>query len=155
MLEDILQKHKDLFEAGMTSVLRGQENRRRIIVLQNGNLVQNERSSERGICARVSLNGSYGFASNAEYSDDAAIKTIKAATENAKYLARYNNENKVFSKVQAGNYIRSKRMIIDFEQKRLIDLCKEIDAYIEKTYTDLVSRTVVYREDTMEKNSYK
>lgn len=151
MLEDILQKHKDLFEAGMTSVLRGQENRRRIIVLQNGNLVQNERSSERGICARVSLNGSYGFASNAEYSDDAAIKTIKAATENAKYLARYNNENKVFSKVQAGNYIRSKRMIIDFEQKRLIDLCKEIDAYIEKTYTDLVSRTVVYREDTMEK----
>ena len=151
MLEDILKKHKNLFEAGMTSVLRGQENRRRLIVLQNGNLVQNERSSERGICARVSLNGSYGFASNAEYSDDAAIKTIKAATENAKYLARYNNENKVFSKVKAGNYIRSKRMIIDFEQKRLIDLCKEIDAYIEKTYTDLVSRTVVYREDTMEK----
>ena len=94
MLEDILQKHKVLFETGMTSVLRGQENRRRLIVLQNGNLVKNERSSEKGICARVHLNGSYGFASNAEYSDDAAIKTIKAATENAKYLAKYNKENK-------------------------------------------------------------
>ena len=27
----------------------------------------------------------------------------------------------------------------------------EIDAYIAKTYTDILSRTVVYREDTMEK----
>ena len=151
MLEDILLKQKSLFETGLQTVLRGQENRYRNITILNGNLVNNSRSEESGICARVYLGGAYGFASTAEYSEDAAAKVIRSATENARYLDKFNISKKNAYPSGVSSYVTSPRMIIDFEQKRLVDLCKEIDAHIEKTYTDLLSRTVVYREDTMEK----
>ena len=53
MLEDILKGKKGLFETGMQSVLRGQENRERRIVIQQGNLVVNERSESSGVSAKV------------------------------------------------------------------------------------------------------
>lgn len=49
------------------------------------------------------------------------------------------------------SYVTSPKMIIDFEQKRLVDLCKEVDAHVEKTYPDLLSRRVTYYEDSSEK----
>lgn len=151
MLEDILTKQKSFFDTGMKTVLRGQESRFRRVIIQNGNLVVNARSEESGICARAYLNGAYGFASTAEYSEEAARKTIEAATKNARYLDKFNADKKNAYPEITGSMITSPRMIIDFEQKRLVDLCKEIDAYIAKKYPDLLSRTVVYREDTMEK----
>ena len=151
MIEDILSQHKKLFETSMQTVLRGQESRYRRIVIQNGNLVANERSEESGICAKVYFNGASGFASTSEYSDEAVKKVVEAATNNAKYLDKYNTEKKNAYPSMPYSMIESPRMIIDFEQKRLVDICKEIDAYIAKTYTDILSRTVVYREDTMEK----
>ncbi|WP_029319792.1 TldD/PmbA family protein [Butyrivibrio sp. AE3004] len=151
MLEDSLTGQKGLFETGVQTVLRGQENRYRRIVIQNGNLTVNARSEESGICARVYCRGAYGFASTSEYSADAAAKTIKAATENAKYLDKFNTEKKNIYPALAGSWITSPRMIIDYEQKKIVDICKEIDAHIEKNYTDLLSRTVSYDETTMEK----
>lgn len=151
MLEDILTKQKCLFETGLQTVLRGQENRYRSVAIVNGNLVRNSRSEESGICARVYLRGAYGFASSAEYSEEAAAKVIKSATENARYLDKFNAEKKNAYPALGSSFVTSPRMIIDFEQKRIVDLCKEVDAYIEKTYTDLDGRTVSYREDTMEK----
>lgn len=151
MLEDFLTKQKGLFGTGMQTVLRGQENRIRQVALQNGNLIGNNRVDTNGICARVYANGVYGFASTAEYSEEAAAKMIAKATENAKVLAKYNTENGTVYPPLSANHIVSPRMIVDFEQKKLIDLCKEIDAYIVKKYPDLLSRTVSYREDTMEK----
>lgn len=44
MLENVLEGKNALFETGMQTVLRGQENRYRRIVVQNGNVVQNVRS---------------------------------------------------------------------------------------------------------------
>ncbi len=79
MFEDILLKQKSYFETGLQTVLRGQENRYRSITIHNGNLVNNSRSEERGICARVYLAGAYGFASAAEYSEEAAVRTISCA----------------------------------------------------------------------------
>jgi TldD protein len=151
MLEDILLKQKSLFETGLQTVLRGQENRYRAVSIQNGNLVGNSRSEERGICSRVYLAGAYGFASTAEYSEEAAARTIKAATENARYLDKYNTQKKEIYPSLANSYVTSPRTIIDFEQKRLVDLCKEVDAHIEKTYPDLLSRSVYYNEMSMEK----
>ena len=151
MLEDILLKQKSLFETGLQTVLRGQENRYRSVSIQNGNLIGNSRSEERGICSRVYLGGAYGFASTAEYSEEAAARTIKAATENARYLGKYNTQKKEPYPSLGSSYVTSPRMIIDFEQKRIVELCKEIDAHIEKTYPDLLSRSVSYNEMTMEK----
>lgn len=151
MLEDILSGKKSLFETGMQTVLRGQENRNRRVLLVQGNLVANSRSESSGVNARVYKNGVYGFSSMAEYTKDAADMVIKAATENAKMLDQYAKEQKAALAGGKGGYVQSKRMIVDFEQKRFVELCKEIDNYIVKKYPDLSSRTVVYTEDSMEK----
>ena len=151
MLEDVISCKKSLFETGMQSVLRGQENRYRKVVIRKGALVVNERSEESGVCAKVYKNGVNGFASMAEFSGAAAEKVIKAATENANFLSKYVKSTKLLLTNYGTGFLKSNRYIIDFEQKRIIDLCKEIDAYVEKTYPDLLSRSVIYREDTMEK----
>lgn len=151
MLEDILKGKKGLFETGMQSVLRGQENRERRIVIQQGNLVVNERSESSGVSAKVYKNGVSGFASMAEYTPQAAEMVLKAATENAHYLYKYaKNRKPAFSQYTNG-YVKSDRFIIDLEQKKLVDLCRQVDDYIVTKYPKLKSRTVIYREDTMEK----
>ena len=94
MLENILEGKKALFETGMQSVLRGQENRYRRVTLKDGNVLQNVRSEVNGVCATVYKNGVRGFASMAEYSSSAAEKVLKAATENAFYLDKYTSNKK-------------------------------------------------------------
>lgn len=151
MLEDILKGKKGLFETGMQSVLRGQENRERRIVIQQGNLVVNERSESSGVSAKVYKNGVSGFASMAEYTPQAAEMVLKAATENAHYLYKYAKNRKLAFSPYTNGYVKSDRFIIDFEQKKLVDLCRQVDDYIVTKYPKLKSRTVIYREDTMEK----
>ncbi len=154
MLEDILAGKKDLFETGMQTVLRGQENRYRSILIQNGSVIRNSRSELNGVCARVYKNGVYGFSSMAEYSANAAEMVLKAATENAHYLDKYTKTKKpALTAYHAGTRV-SEEWIADMEQKRLVDLCMEVDAYIAKNYPKLSSRKVMYREDTMEKIIY-
>lgn len=151
MLEDILKGKKSLFETGMQSVLRGQENRARRIVIQQGNLVVNERSEQNGVSAKVYKNGVSGFASMAEYTPEAAEMVLKAATENAHYLYKYTQKKKPALSAYRSGWAESKRFIIDFEQKKLVDICMQVDKYIVDKYPKLTSRTIVYREDTMEK----
>ncbi len=154
MLEDILGKSKSLFETGAQSVLRGQENRLRSVVINQGVLVVNTRSEESGVCAKVYKKGVNGFASMAEYSEAAAEQVIKAATTNANYLRKYAKTQKGVLPSISSQIINSKRFIIDFEQKRIIDICQDIDAYIVKHCPKITSRMVNYREDTMEKFIY-
>ena len=86
MLKDIITPQKSLFADGMQTVLRGHENRSRRVVLLKGNLVQNSRSDSRGISARVTKNGRYGFSSTADYTEEGARTVLRAATENAAVL---------------------------------------------------------------------
>lgn len=154
MLQDILEAKKNLFADGVQTVLRGQENRNRRVVLLKGNLVQNSRGESRGINARVHDHGTYGFASIAEYTPEAAEKVLKAATENAAFLAKHSTKKIQLPKTFGTEGIPLNAQIVDTEQKLLIELCQTIDAYVEKKYPDLSSRTIVYTEDSMDKIIY-
>ena len=147
MFEDILKGKKSLFETGMKIVLRGQENRVRRIVIKQGNLVVIERAESSGVCAKVYKNGVSGFASMAEYTPEAAEMVLKAATENAHYLYKYTENKKAALSpyASADAYVESKRFIIDFEQKKLVDLCKQVDDYIVNKYPKLTSRPPMLR----------
>ncbi len=154
MLEDVLRGSTSLFADDAQTVLRGQENRSRRVTILKGNLVANARSESRGVNARVYQNGVYGFASQAEYSADAAKAVLKAATENAHFLGKHAPRDlKAFPSYGMGEVV-CPRGIVDFEQKQIIDLCKEVDSYIEKNLEHLVSRTVVYTEDSQDKIIY-
>ena len=139
MLQDIIGTKKGLFADGVQTVLRGHENRQRRVVLLKGNLVQNARSEASGINARVNNRGTFGFASIAEYSPEAAEKVIKAATENALALGRHSGRD-VALPASLGTGI--------------IEMCKTVDSYIETKYPDLTSRTVVYYEDSQDRIVY-
>ena len=154
MLNDILKTKKDLFADGVQTVLRGQENRNRRVVFLQGNLVGNVRSESRGVNARVCKNGVYGFSSMAEYSKSAADSVLKAATENAKFLDLHAPKGLNPQPSYGTGIVPLHRNIVDFEQKRIIETCKAIDDHIIKTYPDLVSRTVVYSEDSQDKIIY-
>ena len=154
MLGDIISSKKSLFATGVHTELRAQENRNRQVVLVQGNLMVNSRSETSGVSARVCKNGVYGFASMAEYSDSAATAVLKAATNNAIFLEQHAPKGKGPLPVLPTGTVPINRYIIDFEQKRYIEFCKELDSYIVKKYPDLSSRTIVYTEDSMDKILY-
>jgi len=151
MLQDIIGSRKELFADGVQTVLRGHENRNRRAVLLKGNLVQNARSEAAGISARVNNRGTYGFASIAEYSSEAAERVIRAATENALFLGKHSGRNITLPPSFGTGAVPLNREIEDTEQKTIIDLCRTVDGYVEKNCPNLISRTVVYTEDSQDR----
>ena len=86
MLKDVLSAQKTFFETGMHTELRGQVNRQRRVVLLSGNVTSNVRSDVSGVSARVYRNGTYGFSSMAEFSEEAAQRVLRAAADNAVFM---------------------------------------------------------------------
>ncbi len=155
MLQDIFEKERALFEDGVQTVLRAQENRNRRVVILKGNIVQNSRSDSRGINARVGKDGLFGFASIAEYSEEAARKVLKAASENADLLSRHTGSRGIVLPPSYGSGIIPTNIdIVDTEQKKIIDACRKLDEYIAGKYPDLESRTIVYSEDSQDRIIY-
>ncbi len=151
MITDIISPQARFFAEGVQSVLRGHENRSRRVALVKGNLVQNVRSESRGISARVTKNGRSGFASVASYSEQDAERVLRAATENALFLDRRAAAARSGYPALPFGTAPAPRLIADTEQKRLVDACRTVDEYISKNYPALLSRTVVYYEDSQDK----
>jgi TldD protein len=151
LLKDILTPKKVLFLPDAHTELRGQISRSRAATLVSGNLVGNSRQDISGISARVYKNGTYGFASMAEYSADAADSVIRAANENADFMDKNVNKGKpALPAVNCGARAFN-GVIPDAEQKAYVDFARCIDEYIAGKYKNLTSRTVAAREDSMEK----
>ena len=154
MLEDLLQNKKSLFETGVHTELRAQENRNRWVSILQGNMTANMRSEVSGVSARVCKNGVYGFSCSAEYTDAKIEAVLRAATENALFMdKRVSKGKEMFPPITPG-YVTLNKVIVDAEQKRIIDFCKEVDAYIAKKYPNLSSRWLGYTEDSMDKILY-
>ena len=154
MLQDIIGAKKELFADGLQTVLRGHRNRSRRVVLLKGNLVQNSRSEGTGINARVNNHGTFGFASIAEYTPEAAEKVIRAATENALFLGKHSDRSTAMPASAGTGTVPLNTAIHDTEQKELIEMCRTVDNYIAEKYPDLTSRTVVYTEDSQDRIIY-
>ena len=154
MLEDILAGSVSSFADGVQTVLRGHENRERRVMLLNGNLVGNTRAESRGISARVTKNGYHGFSSIAAYTAEDAKAVLAAATENALFLDGHAKAVRPGYPAAAKGLIVPERDICDTEQRRLIEAVRTIDAHIAAEYPDLLSRRVIYTEDSQDKIIY-
>lgn len=154
MLTDILQKVSGNFADGVSTVLRGQENRRRGVALMQGNLVQNERTENRGISALVTKNGVQGFASVAAYTEEDAAAVLQSATKNALFLHEHAPADKPMPPRGESGLILPRHQIVDAKQKEIIEACQKVDQYIEKNCPKLISRTVTYTEDSQDKIIY-
>lgn len=151
MIQDLLTDKRHLFAADVNTELRAQRNTSRRAVLLNGNLVNNAQTEQFGVSARVYQDGVYGFSSTAEYSDETVKEVLKAASENAAFLARHAGKGKGPHKTMASGRILKAYDLADIEQRRYIEFATAINAYIAKKYPDLLSRTVVAMSDSMEK----
>jgi TldD protein len=132
--------------------LRLQENRDFRITLVNGSLMGNSRSSNGGVSARVFRNGSWGFASHPERTDDAIRRVVASASENARFLdSRLRRTARTLAAVSGEtdrNFATTRPRV---SQKEMIDFVREIDEYIARQHPRMISRTVVIAGLDMEK----
>jgi len=135
--------------------LRLQENRNIRLTMVNGDMMGNSRSSNSGVSARVYKGGSWGFASNADTSDDAIIKVIRSATENANFLStRENLEKAELPKTYAIDSKDFSTVKPRKSQKEMIDFLNTMDTHIIKEFPKLSSRTIVIGNLDMEKKLF-
>ena len=151
MLQDLLTNKKHLFAHGANTELRAQRNLNRRVVLLNGALVSNVRTEQSGVSARVYENGVYGFSSTAEYTGETVKNVLKAASENAAFLARHAGKGKGPHKSMPSGLRLTAYELFDVEQRIYIEFAQTLDDYIAKKYPDLISRTIVVTADSMEK----
>ena len=151
MLQDLVTSKKHLFAGGVNTELRAQRNLNRAVQFMNGNLVGNARNENTGVSARVYANGVYGFSSTAEYSEEAVKAVLKAASDNAAFMATHAGKSKgMLPSLESGASVTAYDLH-DIEQRLYIEFAKEIDDYIASKYPALLSRLVVVSCDSMEK----
>ena len=151
MLADILSTFRGDLPSGAATELRAQRNLIRRAVLMKGSLIQNQRTDEAGVSARVYRDGVYGFASLAEVSRDAAQRVLKSATDNAQFLAGHAGRGLPPLPGIRHGLGRRDQAIPDLPQKHYIDYLEALDSLIQKHYPKLESRTLVSYFDRMEK----
>ncbi|MBO4860416.1 MAG: TldD/PmbA family protein, partial [Clostridia bacterium] len=151
MLTDLLSRHKQEFLPGLHTELRAQCSRTRGVSFVSGNLMGNTRQDTSGVCCRVYKNGVYGFSSAAEYDDENVKNVIRAAGENAEFMdSRVKKGRPAFPAIPYSSRMTDAH-INEVSQKAYIDYLKALDDYIVGKYPNLASRTLMMREDSMEK----
>ena len=140
-----------LFGGVSHAEIRLQRSSTRRVSVVGGNLVGNVSAVTSGACARVYQNGVWGFASIGA-SDDAALRRIfDSAKENAMLLDSRRPKNKPALTGARPSQFREPRAAVPTDQKQLVDFARAADAYIEKTYPDLQTRTVSLTANCIEK----
>ncbi|MBN1423524.1 TldD/PmbA family protein [Candidatus Fermentibacteria bacterium] len=125
---------------------RMQENSEIGVALLKGNVVQNSRSSSSGVSARVYKNGSWGFASYPETSDEAAADVVQAATENARFMARATGRSAPdLPPAVASHQWDFSTQKPRLDQQALVDFASTVDAFVAASYPALTSRRVALR----------
>ena len=144
-IKDILSSVSDHAE------VRSQTSHGRRVSVVGGNLVGNSSTVSHGTGARFYKNGVWGFASNSRCDEESVKAVIKAAKENAALLdSRMPKGKAPLVNAECVTYIE-KRPFRDTDQKVLVDFARSVDAYIEKTYPDLISRSVGLTANCIEK----
>jgi TldD protein len=133
--------------------LRVQENRSLNITFLNGNLVGNAKDISNGISARTYKNGSWGFASSSETSEEAVKAVIKSASENAVFLDSREKRNKPFFNKTTGSFEKNfATQRARLSQQEIMDFIREVDSYIASKYPNLSERLVALRCLDMERS---
>ncbi|MFW6029789.1 MAG: TldD/PmbA family protein [Halanaerobiales bacterium] len=135
--------------------LRLQQNTKVYLMLVNGDLVNNGKSSTGGISSRVYKNGVFGFASSPVTDEKTVKEVIEKSRQNAFALHNLEKRNK------APLAENSFEIIKDFSTKKsrvsrkdMLDFIKDLYNYTEKKYSDLQSSTFIISNLDMEKNLF-
>lgn len=147
-LSEIVKKSKQYCE------LRAQENRDTRINILNGDIVNNSTVKIKGISARSYCNGKWGFSSNSEINQNIAYELIKEAEDNARFISKKSSSINLPSRpsIKSFNYDELKGIEIKEDQNLYINFLKEIDNYIQKNYSDLQARNIIFSQQILKKD---
>ena len=154
MKHESLNKYKDSFTH--YTELRVQENRNNRVQLTNGDVTGNVATTESGVSARVFKDGNWGFSSNPNITDDSIVSVVKASTENVQFMNTKDSS-------RCGYFLPETKANYDIDlgtkkdrqnQKYWVDFIREVDAYIENKFPELLSRNLVLGGLDMEKSLY-
>ncbi len=130
--------------------VRRQCNRTRRVSLFNGDVVGNANGEQSGINARVFRGGRCGFASTPETDDAAAQRILKAASENAAFLAdRLPSVGQLLPARTPASY-RGIYRVDTVSQKEILDFLTAVDGYLQKI-PHIISRRVNFSGLSLEK----
>lgn len=132
--------------------LRFQKNSSKRITFIKGNLAENDQSTTSGVSSRVRKDGSWGFASHTEITDESVEKVVNSARENAEFLDTQLNRGRpgfdAAAPESSDDFSTQKPRLSSAE---VMDFMREIDSHIARTYTDLTDRTISLLSLDMEK----
>ena len=141
MLQDLLSNQKSHFKDH--TELRAQVNTSQTVTLLTGDMVSNNQSATGGVAARVYRGGTFGFASAAAYNADSVTNVLKAAGDNAAFMAAHVKKNKgPLPNIGGSRKDMTGAFHEPVNQSLLIDFTKEMDALIVDKCKNLSSRTV-------------
>jgi TldD protein len=148
-----IERHAGLFSD--YTELRVQENREANVLVVNGDVQRNLRSTSGGVSARVFKDGVWGFASNPTVSDATIARAVQVATDNARFLSSRDRRGGRAIPVTRSSTThdlstRKPRM----GQNGLIDFARAIDAYCLAKHPDLSSRSVFLGTLDVEKSLF-
>lgn len=126
--------------------LRCQENVTRRVSMINGNLTANSATNVSGVCARALQGGVWGHSSMAECSPEAAAAVIKAASENAAFMASRVPKEGVFAAAVPSSklVIPVAGVITDYDRTEFL---RALDAMILELCPKLIGRTLSIFEE--------
>lgn len=132
--------------------LRVQENSTRRMSMINGSIAGNSASTVSGVCARSEMRGVWGYASMAECSEDAAAAAIRAAVDNAHFMAhRAGRDGKGIADVPRESIIVPERCFYTGEDRDTAAFMRELDSLILKICPKLCGRSISVVEESIEK----
>ena len=137
--------------AGYTE-LRLQENRNLRLMLLNGDLVTNSRSSKLGASARCWNRGRWGFASSADLSQDTLGSLVRNAGNNAEFLA---SRDKTGGQPLIETAFRFRRDLSTSKDRlstqQLIEYLRTLDEHIVARFPKVSARQVMLMQEEFEK----
>jgi TldD protein len=136
------------------SEIRYQENRKLLLVLNNGELETNLTDTTRGVSARSFTGGYWGFSSYSNPSKDSALSTLRESTRNAKFLAGRSEKNaSTIAFSQMGKFEKSYASTKSPMSTAIwLEFLKFLDAMVARKYPDLKSRQLRLQALDIEKH---
>ncbi len=130
--------------------LRCHENITRRVSMINGSLTANSATNVSGVCARAMKKGVWGHSSMAECSPEAAAAVIRAASENAGFMASRVPKNGTVAPVPMKVLDLSyAELIADYDRAGFL---RALDAMIVELCPKLIGRTLSIFEERIEKD---
>jgi len=131
--------------------LRSQQNKAHVLAFLNGDLVQNQETSDAGLSCRIYNQGGWGFASSSLRSLEGAQNVLSKAESNAAFMAKIEGQSSMELPQNSFQYERTYSGKGNLTTKEQVEFLAELNALVQKNFSDLKSVKLIIAFHELEK----